>query len=83
VSSSGDDHYHYETLTEEDRAVLMRARLRAVEAEHFKLCMEVRLAGAVGDADKFNPVAQVELAALEVRAGVLKDWLGQQEHTDA
>lgn len=83
MSSSGVDHHHYETLTDEDLDVLMRARLRAVEAEHFKVSLEVRLAGAVGDADRLNPVAQVELAALEVKIGVLKDWLGLQEHTDA
>lgn len=71
--------YRYETLSDADCATLMRARLRRVEAEHFEVALEVRLAGTTGEADKYNPAAQVELAMLEVKAAALKTWLGMRE----
>lgn len=84
--------YRYEVLSDADLATLMRNRLRQIEAEHFGVTLEVRLAGATGEADRYNPAAQVELAVLEVKAAALKTWLGlqvpalpvpEQEQTDA
>lgn len=75
--------FDYEYLSDTDRANIMRERLRHIEAEHFRVGLEVRLAATVGDADQVNPVAQIELAALEVKAAALRAWLDVKEPADA
>ena len=75
--------YRYEMLTDDDQSVLMRDRLRRLEADHFKVSLEVRLAELIGDADTLNPVAQVELAGIEVKADALGNWLHLKEPEDA
>jgi hypothetical protein len=77
------ESFRYVTLTDDDRKVLIRERLRKLEADHFRLCLEVRLAEVTGDAEKLNIVAQVELAGCEVRASALRAWLEMEEPVDA
>lgn len=73
----------YQFLTPEDRDALMRARLRELEAEHFKLNLELRLADVVGQAEAVNPQAQIALATIEAKAAALHAWLDQKEPADA
>lgn len=69
----------YHELTDEDRSQLLRERLRQLEAEHFKLDLELRLADVVGQADALNPHAQVLLATAEAKAAALRAWLDIRE----
>jgi hypothetical protein len=77
-------NYRYCMLTADDQAALMRERLHQLEASHFKLTIELRLAGVVGDADnEVGAGAKVQLAAMEVQATALQEWLGMKEPADA
>lgn len=73
----------YHVLTAEDRADLMRERLRQMEAEYFKLELELRLADVVGQAEAFNPAGQILLATTEAKAAALRAWLDMKEPADA
>lgn len=75
--------YQYTLLTVELRESLLRDRLRRIEAEHFNVGLEVKLAALVGDTDQLDSAAQIELAGLEVKASALRAWLGIKETTDA
>ncbi len=75
--------YTYRLLTIADRNALMRERLHQMEAEHFKLELELRLANIVGQAEAVNPDAQIVLAMAEAKADALHNWLNAKEPTDA
>jgi hypothetical protein len=77
------DGFAYETLTAEDRTTLLRARLRKLEADHFNLDLEIRLAGVIGEADALNPHVQIALATVEAQAAALRAWIDQRETSDA
>jgi hypothetical protein len=68
--------FRYEVLTGDDQRALMRERLRGLEADHFRLCLELRLAAAVGGVtDDVNAATQIELAAIDVKVTALASWL--------
>lgn len=78
-----DDRLIYHALGPDDRVALMRERLHQLEAEHFKLELELRLADVVGQAEALNPQVQVMLATCEAKAAALRAWLDVKEPTDA
>jgi hypothetical protein len=65
----------YEHLSAEDRLTLLRDKLRQLEADHFRIALEIQLAEVVGDADRINPPAQIELATLEAKMAAVRAWL--------
>lgn len=73
----------YELLTPDDRVALLRERLHQLEADHFKLELELRLADVVGQAEAINPQAQIALATIEAKAAALRAWLDLKEPADA
>jgi hypothetical protein len=75
--------FAYHVLTAEDRKELLRERLRQLEAEYFKLELELRLADVVGQAEAFNPAGQILLATTEAKAAALRAWLDMKETSDA
>lgn len=77
------ESFEYVILTDEDRKTIIRERLRKLEADHFRLCLEVRLAEVTGNAGELHLVAQVELAGCEVMASALRAWLDMTEPADA
>lgn len=78
MSSARPRGFAYELLTAENRVTLLRDRLRRLEADHFKLELELRLADTVGEAELLNPSYQVALATLEAKAAALRAWLGHE-----
>lgn len=77
-------NYEYRILNQDDRAALMRERLHQLEASHFKLTIELRLAGVTADdAGEVGASARVQLAAMEVQAVALQEWIGNVELADA
>ena len=77
------DGYAYQFLTTDDCAALMRERLHQLEADHFKLDLELRLADVVGQAEVLNPQAQIALATIEAKMAALRSWLDMKEAADA
>jgi hypothetical protein len=77
------DGFVYHALTAEDRVTLLRDRLRRLEADHFNLDLEIRLAGVIGEADALNPQVQIALATAEAQAAALCAWIDQRETSDA
>lgn len=77
------DSYFYQFITREDRQALMRERLHQLEADHYKLDLELRLADVVGQAQLLNPQAQVALATIEAKVDALRTWLDMNERADA
>jgi hypothetical protein len=68
--------FRYEILNGDDQRALMRDRLRRLEADYFRLCLELRLAATVGgETDEVALATQHELAAIEVKASALRSWL--------
>jgi hypothetical protein len=77
------DGFVYHMLSPDDRLTLLRDRLRELEAEHFKVDLELRLADVVGQAEALNPTAQIMLATCEAKAAALRAWLDVNEPADA
>lgn len=77
------DGFAYQALTPDDRAALLRERLRRLEIDHFNLDLEIRLAGVIGEADALNPQVQIALATVEAQAAALRAWIDQREPSDA
>ncbi len=77
------DSYAYQFLTVEDRVAILRERLHQLEADHFKLELELRLADVVGQAEAVNPQGQIALATIEAKMAALRAWLDMKEPADA
>lgn len=77
------DGFAYQLLTVEDRTALLRERLHQLEAEYFKLDLELRLADVVGQAEAYNPQVQITLATIEAKAAAVRAWLDMKEPADA
>jgi hypothetical protein len=77
------DGFVYHFLTTDDRAALLRERLHQLEADHFKLELELRLADVVGQAEAVNPQGQIALATIEAKMAALRAWLDMKEPADA
>lgn len=76
--------FRYRILTDTDQTALLRERLHELEAAHFRLTTELRLAGVVGNtANEAAAGVSVQLAAMEVQAAALREWLGLKETSDA
>lgn len=75
--------YSYRLLESDDQALLMGERLKTIETEHFKIMMEIRLARVMNTAEAEIVGAESHLAALEVQATALAQWLGIAEKSDA
>jgi hypothetical protein len=73
--------YEYTLLTEADCRAIMRERLHHLEAEHFRLTLEMRIAGVIS-ATELNTDAQLRLAGMAVQALALREWLGMKELHD-
>lgn len=66
--------FTYTFLSVDDRVLLLKERLHQLEAEHYKLTTEVRLASVIGQ-DGVTSGAMVQLAAMEVQAVALCEWI--------
>jgi hypothetical protein len=76
--------YRYVMLTDDDQVALMRERLHQLEANHYKLTIELRLGNVTGEVtDEVDAGAKVQLAAMEVQVAALCEWLGVKVSTDA
>jgi hypothetical protein len=78
-----NDGFTYMFLSVEDRLAMVRERLHQLEAEHFKIDLELRLADVVGQAEALNPQAQIMIATCEAKATALRNWLDMKESADA
>jgi hypothetical protein len=68
--------FTYRALTADDQNTLMVERLRAIEADHFRTSIEVRLASVVGLGGDEVEGLHMQLASFEVLASALSQWLG-------
>lgn len=75
--------FDYLLLGEADRRAITTERLQRLEADHYRLTLEMRLAGVVGANDELTTELQLRLAGLEVQAVALREWLGLKEPYDA
>lgn len=65
----------YTVLTIEDQRALMIERLQQLEADHFRVVTELRLAALHDPGHEPNAEVMLGMASIEVQAVALREWI--------